>query len=303
MAEPIVNKPILRENLPDTSELDQALEQIDPDFAKNLQSIESVAAATDVNIETAQIDVDDVEPTEEKKKRSFKNWLNQKKLAFKARFIRNKTRFLLFAKTVPKELAVAAFLSSQKGFKNGLDFTKWVIKTYSAYSRIQKIAIFGVAGMIVTTTWIVIANIKGRWIPPLNDPLLTSFESRADSVVEFDPKQKMVSFARVFPQDPEIFLFDKIIVNLRRTAAHPNPMGGFEIYAQVDSHETAIELQTRQVEIHDIAQRVFEGIAYEELVSDLGKNRLKGLMKSEIDKALTQGWVVDIHFKSFILKP
>ncbi len=112
----------------------------------------------------------------------------------------------------------------------------------------------------------------------------------------------MILFFGAFPQDPEIYL-NKIKVNLKAGPGHPNPMGAFEIYVQVDSHDTAIELQHRDVEMHDLVQRVIEGTSYTEVVTDLGKNRLKGLIKKEIDHALTQGWVADIHFKTFILKP
>lgn len=293
----------LHADVPETKDLDQVLEQMDPDFAKNLESIKNVQAATDVHIESVQIDPDDSEATDEKKQTTFKTWVNQKKLAFKNWRARTWARFLLFIKTVPKEVGVAVLIGARNGLKTALEYFLWIAKNFFALSRLQKFTLVLVAGMSVALIMVVQANLKGRWIPMLNDPILTSFEPRADSVTTFDENEKMISFSRAFPQDPEIFLFDKIKVNLKRGTDHPNPMGAFEFYTQVDSHETAVELQSRQVELHDGIQRVLEGLQYDELVSDLGKNRLKGLLKTEINHALTQGWVVDIHFKTFILKP
>src|SRR5262249_43414299 len=157
--------------------------------------------------------------------------------------------------------------------------------------------------LTITTVMIVSANLKGRWLPALMPPLLTNFYEVADQKFDYDPKTDMIPFGRAFPQDPEMFLINKIKVNLRRTSGHPNPMGAFEIYLQVDARDTAVELQTRQVEIHDQVQRIIEEQSYNEMVSDLGKNRVKGIIKSQVSQALTQGYVVDVHFKNFILKP
>lgn len=307
MAETSQDKPPLMENNPETQELDQVLAQMDPEFAKNLENIQSVHPNTEIHIETEKIEVDEsgeiIEPTVEKKPSGFKGRVQALKQAVKQRLARVTSSIWYFLKTVPKAVAIATFKAVLKAVKATLGAVGKVIKGFFAFSMPQKLAAVAVLGLITALLMVVKANLKGDWIPMLNDPLLTSFEPRADSVTEFDAKEKMVSFARAFPQDPEMFLFDKLKVNLRRNSNHLNPMGAFEIFAQVDSHETAVELQTRQVEIHDAIQRVLEGQQYEELVSDLGKNRLKGFIKSEINHELTQGWVVDIHFKTFILKP
>lgn len=289
--------------VPETQDLDKVLNEMDPELVKSLDTIKTIEIASDLNIESAQLeDVDDNE-TEEKKKKTIRLWIKQKRTEFKTWRARQRTRFFLFIKTVPKEVAIATLIALRNIAKTMLEYTVWAIRSFFGLSQLQKFTLILLTGMGVTLASIVIANLKGKWIPPLNDPMLTSFEPRADQVFEFDPKEKMISFSRAFPQDPEIFLFDKIKVNLKRGQGHVNPMGAFEFYAQVDSHETAIELQARQVELHDVIQRVLEGIFYDELISDLGKNRLKGLLKTSINRELTQGWVVEIHFKSFVLKP
>lgn len=307
MAEISQDKPPLMENNPETQELDQVLAQMDPEFAQNLENIQNVHPNTEIHIETEQIEVDEsgeiIEPTVAPKSSGIKGRLKAVKQAIQARLARIGDSIWHSLKTVPKQVAIATFKTLAAGIKAILGAISKVVRGFFAFSTPQKLAALGVLGLSIAMLMVVKANLKGDWLPMLNDPLLTSFEPRADSVTEFDTKEKMISFSRAFPQDPEMFLFDKLKVNLRRNSSHANPMGAFEIFAQVDSHETAVELQTRQVELHDAIQRVFEGQQYEELVSDLGKNRMKGLIKSEINHELTQGWVVDVHFKTFILKP
>lgn len=304
MAEMTSDKPPLMENNPETQELDQVLAEMDPDFAKNLENIQNVHPATDVHIESVDIEVDESgEIIEAKKKSAIKGWYAQKKQALRAAFARARARAWLLLKTVPKQVAMAVFSFLKTALKAVAGFLGQVIKGFIAFSTAQKLAMALLLGLSLAMLAVVRANLKGKWLPMLEDPLLTNFASRANSVTEFDLSKKMISFARAFPQDPQLFLFDKIKVNLRRTADHPVPMGAFEIYAQVDSHDTAVELQARQVELHDAIQRVIEGQTYGDLVSDLGKNRLKGLIKAEINHQLTQGWVVGIDFKNFILKP
>jgi flagellar basal body-associated protein FliL len=92
-------------------------------------------------------------------------------------------------------------------------------------------------------------------------------------------------------------------VNLRRTAENPNPMGAFEVIVQVDSKDTAIELRDREVELNDHLQRVFEEETFSDLETEIGKARLKTSLKRELNQKLTQGWVKDISFKTFVLKP
>ena len=80
-------------------------------------------------------------------------------------------------------------------------------------------------------------------------------------------------------------------------------MGAFELIVLLDSKDTAIEIRDREVEFFDLLQRVLEEESFADLESELGKQRLKGRVKRELDQKLTQGWIKDINFKTFILKP
>ncbi len=90
---------------------------------------------------------------------------------------------------------------------------------------------------------------------------------------------------------------------MKRPKENENPMGAFEIIVLLDSKDTAIEVRDREVELHDALQRVFEDESYGELESESGKGRLKSRLKRELNAKLTQGWVKDVTFKHFIIKP
>lgn len=284
----------------DVEQLERVLDQMDPGLSKGLEEVKNVASSADVQIE-ATVEgefASDENPTAQQP-RLWKRWLNQRWQAFKARVRQAKVQLIVFAQTAPKEFAKYALSRIKQLFK----FLGSYAKALAALSRMQKLSILIVGALLAVTGWIVMANIKGTWLPSINDPILTSLGEHADKTFEYSSKKNMISFFRAFPQDPEMFLMNKFKVNLKRSSDHPNPMGAFELYVQLDSRDTAIEMQTREVELHDMVQRIFEDETYNDVVSDLGKARLKGLIKKEISRVLTQGWATDVHFKMFVLKP
>ncbi len=82
-----------------------------------------------------------------------------------------------------------------------------------------------------------------------------------------------------------------------------NPMGAFEFYVVMDSQDAALEVQARQKELHDRLQRAIEDQTYADLISPLGKKRVKDLLRNELNGVLTQGWVKDVLIKTMVLKP
>lgn len=80
-------------------------------------------------------------------------------------------------------------------------------------------------------------------------------------------------------------------------------MGAFEVVVKVDSRDSAIEVRDREVEFFDLVQRVFEAETYPDLSSKPGKIKLKARLKREMNEILSQGWVQEVSFKTFVLKP
>ena len=206
---------------------------------------------------------------------------------------------VVFLKTRPKEFFFYA-LSVARVLRQEFMVP---VRAFQEASQLKRSAALVLIAIAIASLWVLLANVKGIWLPQISEPILNSFESVADHVQTFQPKEEGESFYSAFPQERHEFLFPKMKVNLRRTSDSPNPMGAFEVIVLLDSKDTAIEVSDREVEFFDLLQRAFEEESFTDLESELGKNRLKSRLKRELNQKLTQGWAKDISFKSFILKP
>lgn len=290
-------------------DIDKLLEQEDPEFTKSLEEVRAVESDKDVVIDAAAIDESVADEVIEISEKSLTGMTNIKfkirggiarfKLALRTRTKQAGKDFVHFLKVRPKQFVLASVKMLQAGIKNAtIPF-----KAFNDASLLQKITVALLLGLAVVSSWVLIHNFKGVWLPQINEPLLRSFEQFADNVETFNSKDAGVSFYVAFPQEPHEFLFPKMKVNLRRTAEHPNPMGAFEIIVALDSKDTAIEVSDRQVEFGDLLQRALEEESFTDLETELGKQKLKSHLKRELNQKLTQGWAKDISLKTFILKP
>lgn len=290
-------------------DIDKILEQEDPEFAKSLAEVRSVEAAQDVVLEASVVGDEEI-PTEgdledkpvkgfAKIKQKVRMGLSSLKLRIKNRLVTMGLDFVVFLKTRPKEFFFYSIKMLKLGAKNALV----PLKAYQAASRAQRITALILIFIGVLSAWVLLNNFKGIWLPRIHEPILRSFEDQADSVETFDPKQPGESFYSAFPQEIHEFLFPKTKVNLKATKESPNPMGAFEIIVELDSKDSAVEVKDREVEMFDALQRVFEDETANDLENQLGKDRLKSKIKRELNQKLTQGWVKDVKFKTFILKP
>ncbi len=296
------------------AEIDLLLEAEDPDFAKSLEEVRSVVNDANVTIEASAIDEhgdeaeakhdvveapdsDDGLVTRFKKRARAK--IIELRTNAKNHIVHSAKASFIFLKTRPKEY----FLYSIVVSKTLLKKTMIPVHAFQAANTVQRISSLTLTAVFLGAIWVLIANFKGIWLPQINEPLLHSFADHADRVINFNRKDGGESFNSAFPQERHEFLFPKMKVNLRANEDHPLPMGAFEVVAQLDSEDTAIEVRDREVEFGDLLQRVFEEETFTALETEIGKSKLKSRLKRELNQKLTQGWVKDINFKNFILKP
>lgn len=290
-------------------DIDRLLDAEDPDFAKQLEEVRSVEVDKSVNIESDVPGEDGLnneaqsEPKPESRAQKIRAWIRTKNAAFRqylrVRLTTARKDSIIFLKTRPKEFLFFSIAIIKMLLKKAMI----PLRAFQSANRAQKITVLILISMMAGMLWVLKSNIKGIWIPQINEPLLTSFEEHADWTESYDPKEGGESFYSAFPQDRHEFLFGRMKVNLHATPENPNPMGAFEIIVQVDSKDTAIELRDREVEFFDYLQRVMEEETFASLETEVGKSKVKTSLKRELNKKLTQGWVKDISFKTFVLKP
>lgn len=290
-------------------DIDKILEAEDPEFAKDLAEVRSVEAAQDVVLEATVVGDEEI-PTEgdledkplkgfAKLKQKIRLSLGALKLRIKNRLATAAQDFVVFLKTRPKEFFFFSIKMAKLAAKNAMV----PVAAFKASTGPQKITFLILIGIATLSAWVLLNNFKGIWLPRIHEPILRSFEDQADSVETYDPSKPGESFYSAFPQEIHEYLFPRTKVNLKATKESPNPMGAFEIIVELDSKDSAVEVKDREVEMFDALQRVFEEETANDLESNLGKDRLKSKIKRELNQKLTQGWVKDVKFKTFILKP
>lgn len=289
-------------------DIDRILSEEDPEFAKSLEEVRQVEDDATVVIDSSVPDetLGAEEKVEAATKLGLKRrwtqaqlWMFQKRVRFQAWVVAATIHSLLWLRVRPKEILLYTFKMLSMVIKKA----KAPIQAFRNADLRQKFSVLLLLVMAITSSWILIHNFKGIWLPQFNEPILRDFKSSADSVTKFDPAQEGESFYAAFPQERHEYLFGKMKVNLKRTPEHPLPMGAFELIVLLDSKDTAIEVRDREIEFNDQLQRVFEDETFSDLESELGKTRLKSRLKRELNQKLTQGWVKDVNFKTFILKP
>lgn len=291
-------------------DIDKLLEAEDPEFTKSLEEVRAVETDKSVDIQAAELgDTLGMEDRVEEKSADpglLKKFKNQIRERWSALRLRAKNRAILFwrdaivfLKTRPKEFTFYAFAT----LKVLIGTAMIPLKVFIAADRKRKAAFVGLGMLVAVTLGVLLANIKGVWLPALHPPLLRSMIQHASWTETYDPREEGESFYSAFPQERHEYLFKKLKVNLRRSHENVNPMGAFEIIVLLDSKDTAIEVRDREVELHDALQRVVEDETFADLESELGKGRLKSRIKRELNSKLTQGWVKDVTYKTFVIKP
>ena len=167
----------------------------------------------------------------------------------------------------------------------------------------SKLVLLAVAILVVVCAALLTALIEGRRLPGYASPLLASFADVADHRYAFNPGDAMEEFNNPVRAAEHVVLLEKAVVNLRRAApGEGTPMGLFEFYAEATSRDAAIELGNRPTEVADVVQRTIETMTYAELSNKEGKEKLKLLLRRNLNALLTKGRVHRVFYKTIVLK-
>ena len=189
--------------------------------------------------------------------------------------------------------------------KIGVKIKLFFFIIFRGFSRLElkrKIFLFLFMGLFLATLWLLVGTLTGGWLKKIRYTRLSSLESLADKVYDFDLSE-VLRFDAIFPPQTFSILIEKVVVNLKPGGIHLNPMGVFQIYLKVDSKKTAIQLRNMRQNVSDKIQREIEGLTYDEVTQSGGKEYLKSLIRENVNKILTQGHVQEVYFKTIIIKP
>lgn len=272
--------------MPDESpvDFDELLDSVDPEFNKSLEDLRRIKSSADVDLEVDDLDV--VPEADDEMPNPLAAAPEGSSLVVR----------LIFRLT--NTLAFALFF-----VRRALESVKFAVQTFKRANRSQKAMAAGLVAIVGFGVYVLMANLRGTWVPLLNAPVVGRLEPFAEHVEEFEPGEDLVSLALAFPPENHEFLFKPFKVNMRSTAENPHPMGAFEFVVSLDTKDTATEARDREVEFVDLVQRIFEEQTFRELETELGKGRLKARILTELNEKLSAGRVTTVNFKTFILKP
>ncbi len=307
--------------------IDEILQQEDPGFVESLGEIKEAGEnVEDVELESLEVDVDSSIKDDDDDKESrlekiiqqllkkypklkvlntllekFKKFIRQRLLIWRGRLKLCFFNGIEHIKTWPDRFK--KLLSDLKKLLGALNAQ--LKEGFSRRTRLEKslvlVLIFG-SGVVLGLTLLNLKN--SRWAPFVKSPMLTSFSEIADVEWTYKATTGTLPFLMAFPQTKHNYLFPKVVVNLKAKSGESSfQMGAFEFFVEVDSKDTAIEVKSREVELHDLIQRVVETFSYESLQSERGKERLKEEIKKSLNQKIVQGWVKGVYIKFMITKP
>jgi flagellar basal body-associated protein FliL len=182
-----------------------------------------------------------------------------------------------------------------------------IITLITQFRTLSPRAKWSVVGLITFTIMIVFMVrmlMEGDFLPNMELNLVPTVAAEADQSWTYDAKEQTDDFFSSMRHPEHVVLLERLVVNVKPSEnSGPNPMGFFEFYIEASSEEAAIEVNDRKAEVKDVMQRTIEGITYDDLVTPAGKNKLKLVLRKNINTVLTTGRVRKLFFKSVVIKP
>lgn len=298
--------------------IDKILDEVDPGFSEDLKSISADDELKKAEIEPSLVDESGL-LTEDEKEEKIRAFIARHPILFRLltpfrwfkafflsrlQFWRNQFRLFLqnlilfFRVGLPERIKyiLGQISAVKKAIGQKMD-------QFKALPRKQRLSLWACALMGLASVGIIYFNLKTQWLPSLVERPQTDISKHGQEIKTIGSDKDLVSFYQSFPQVEHTVLLGKFVVNLKRTTPTENPMGAFELYVGADSQSTAIEVKDREKELLDRVSRAVEELTYNEVSGNLGKARLKALVRQEINEALNQGRVEKVYFKTIIIKP
>lgn len=290
-------------------EIDSILEEEDPGFVNSLKELKESS-----ELAKAQVDFDEDHKPDLKgiKKFLYKSsagiWL------------------VLFVKSIPRRIRAfgnwildSLWYSGKYLFVGGpkdlLRFIKFIFGTlfgliggglrkFSNLKGPKKLAFL--ATLVLTGVLVALVKHSGTISHMLNTDqglFLRSFEQVADKKYEYDPDLRAESFYNSLRFSGNIFRIRRVVVNLKASTGHPQPMALFQVIVEGNSQDVIVEIKSRESEMTDAIQRATEEFTFDVLQSADGKKDLMLRLKQSLNERLTTGQVRRVYLQTIVLKP
>lgn len=273
-------------------EINKLLAEEDPKFLASLEEVKTIGAETpditlgeEALVETGLPTAEGPDQAESLKARlhfKFKKW--KENVNFKA-------------------LALGTLDSIKSLFRQmvrGL-FAGW--GWFKALPKNEKLKVLGIAIFAFSTIFLIFIFEKLVMRDVLGQVEVTSLESVADAVYRIGSDEKFEPFSSPVHGPDYVMLLPKLIIKLKETRQVDDGYAAFEVYLYMSGQDAAVEVKDRQKEFMDAIYRVGEELTWVELRTTKGKEKLKGLIRTQMNQALKTGYVREARFQNLIIKP
>lgn len=289
--------------------VDQALAEEDPSFGDSMKTLKTAGVGAGTDVEIDSIDVDKVISEQKKLKSRIKflaRTLILTPLGIFINFLSGGEPPLVRITKLGK--AAFAFIKSAGikifGFITSLlKIINNYVGAYFDMSFPRKMLVVTVVLLGAATYFVIQLTLSGRIKPSVSETFASSMTNVADEKFSYSSDEPTYDFNDPVLHPEHIVLFDKFVVNLKPTDSSPNPMGLFEFFLEASTSEGAVELKDREVEVRDSISRALEQMTYDELTTVIGKNKVKIIMRKNLNDILTKGRIRRVFYNNVVLKP
>jgi len=293
-------KEVTPDGLISLDELDQIIQQSDPEFNSKMAQISSVPSLKGANLEL--LDLDQI--IEEEESNSFR----ARRHRFQRRIYASVTmRFEAFKTSVIRGLSegIPAALHTVKNqiiqLKNEISRR---IEKFKYLDVKHKLALIGIFFLAVFVMIFIYRAATVGVIPSKTQLFVNSMEEWAQKTHTYNPEQDQEPFYDSARVKQNIMSLRRAVVNLKPSeSSGPNPMAFFEFYLEGNSADVVVELKDREYDVIDQVQRMIEDMTFNEIDSVDGKMRLTERIRKELNSFLTTGKVKRVYIKQGIVKP
>lgn len=170
----------------------------------------------------------------------------------------------------------------------------------------QRLSILLAFAVLCTLIFVVAKISQGKLLPKTEREWIASFEEKADGVFTYERNDPFEDFNDPILHPEFVVVVERVIANLARTPEADegsNPMAAFEFYVQTDNQQSAIEVKDRNIEVRDVLARAVERMTYPELATEEGKQKLKLVLRKDLNSIMTKGRVRRVFIKTIVLNP
>lgn len=285
------------------ADIDNLLESEDPIFASSMKDLQKQGAKLGADAEIDSLDLEKLAGEKPPGRwKMFFFWLIRRRESGPT------GRPSLFGKVVKAPLVVLAALRALASFGkdaalHGLGVARKTLGDFRDLPLKGKLMIFAALGFGALAVMTMKYTLGGKISFGVSQRFLRSFADVADATYTYSESEPIDDFTDPLFHPEHVLLLDKFVVNLRRPQDGSNPMGLFEFYLEASNQDCAVELKNRSGEVRDVISRTIEQMPYSELVTVEGKEKLKIIIRKNINAIVTRGQVRRVFYKTVILKP